>query len=129
MEILEEYLYLLQEGHHAYLATVNPNGTPQCTPVWITYNHPFVEINTAKGRRKYKNIMKNPWVSIVVSDKNNFYKYMAIKGKVEKIIDEQNEAREHIRKLGITYTGQPFEPPKEEVRVILRIKIERVSYH
>ncbi len=40
----------------AVLATVNPDGTPQASPVWFDYKEGFVRVNSAKGRQKDKNM-------------------------------------------------------------------------
>ena len=38
------------------LATVNEDGSPSCTPVWVDYDGECVVVNTAVGRQKERNV-------------------------------------------------------------------------
>ena len=40
----------------AQLATLNPDGSPQVTPVWVDYDGTHVLVNTARGRVKDRNL-------------------------------------------------------------------------
>ena len=42
----------------AFLATINPNGTPQVTPTWVDTDGEHLLINTKVGTVKYRNIKK-----------------------------------------------------------------------
>ena len=47
------------------LATLNADGSPQVTPVWVDFDGTHVLVNTAKGRVKAKNLAREPRVAIV----------------------------------------------------------------
>ncbi len=41
---------MLEGKNFVYLATVNPDGTPQVTPTWVDTDGKFILVNTAIGR-------------------------------------------------------------------------------
>ncbi len=124
--IPDSHMDLLLEGHVAHLATVNPDNTPQVSPIWVDYDGEFVLFNTATGRKKYRNIERNRAVALSITDKSNPYRYLLIQGEVVEKDFDQEKARKHIAMLGIRYYGQEFIPPETEERVILKIKTKHV---
>ncbi len=125
--IPENYLDLFDKKVFAGLATLMPNGSPQVTPVWIDYDGENVVFNTATGRQKDKNLQADGRVSLAMSDPDNPYRYLEVRGTVvERTLDG---ADDHINKMAKKYLGQdvyPFRQPGE-VRVIYKIKPERTN--
>ena len=120
--IPEKYVDLFSKKAFANLATVNPDGTPQVTPVWVDYDGTHVLVNSARGRRKDKNMETNPAVAISILDPDNPYRYLEVRGRVAEITEDG--ADEHIDKMAKKYLGQdkyPFRQPGE-VRVIFKIQ-------
>jgi PPOX class probable F420-dependent enzyme len=125
--IPENYKDLFEKKAFANLATVNADGTPQVTPVWVDYDGDYVLVNSARGRRKDKNMERNRAVALSIQDPDNPYRYLEVRGSVAEIT-EQN-ADTHIDKMAKKYIGQdkyPWSKP-DEVRVIYKIKPERTS--
>lgn len=109
-----------------FIATTMKDGSPQVTPVWANYENGHVLVNTAEGRLKHKNVLRDPRVALSVVDKKNFLDMTSIRGKVVEIIDDYDYA--HADKLTKKYLGlerYPFKQ-KNEKRIILKIKPERV---
>jgi PPOX class probable F420-dependent enzyme len=120
--IPEKYVDLFSKKAFANLATVNPDGTPQVTPVWVDYDGTHVLVNSARGRRKDKNMETIPAVAISILDPDNPYRYLEVRGRVAEITEDG--ADEHIDKMAKKYLGQdkyPFRQPGE-VRVIFKIQ-------
>lgn len=106
----------------AFLATVQPDGTPQVTPVWFDVHDGKVRINTAAGRVKHRNMTKNAAVAVAIADPANPYRYLQVRGKVSNVTQEGADA--HIDSLAMKYLGQdkyPFRQPGEQ-RVIFEIE-------
>ncbi len=125
--IPEKYTDLFQKRAFANLATLNADGSPQNTPVWCDYDGACVIVNTARGRRKDRNMRRDPRVALSIMDPENPYRYLEIRGKVVEITEQG--ADEHIDKLAKKYLGldrYPYRQPGE-VRVIHRVKPERFS--
>jgi PPOX class probable F420-dependent enzyme len=126
--IPENYLDLFKKKAFANLATVNPDGTPQVTPVWVDYDGKHVLVNSARGRRKDKNMESNPAVALSIMDPDNPYRYLEVRGRVAEITEQG--ADEHIDKMAKKYIDQDRYPwrKSDEVRVLYKIEPERVSH-
>jgi pyridoxamine 5'-phosphate oxidase family protein len=65
-------LAYLREGHLGRLATIQPNGAPQVSPVGFTYNEELQSIDIRGYRmsksQKYRNVASNDKVAFVVDD-------------------------------------------------------------
>lgn len=125
--IPENYRDLLTKKAFAHLATVMPDGTPQVTPVWIDYDGTHVLINSARGRRKDKNIEANRAIAFSILDPDNPYRYLEIRGTVEEITEAG--ADRHIDTMAKKYIGADRYPWRKpgEVRVLYKIKPEHTS--
>jgi PPOX class probable F420-dependent enzyme len=125
--IPEKFRDLLTKKAFAHLGTVMPDGSPQVTPVWFDFDGTHVRINSAKGRVKDKNMRRNGRVALAIQDPENPYRYLAVRGRVEEITEAGADA--HIDSLAKKYLGQDRYPNRRagEVRVIYRIRPERVS--
>jgi PPOX class probable F420-dependent enzyme len=118
-----QFLDLLQ-GKKAFasLATVMPDGSPQVTPVWFDYEGGLVRVNSAKGRVKSRNMAQGAPVALAIMDPENPYRYLQIRGRVKRVIEEGASA--HIDSLAKKYLDKdkyPFAQPGE-VRVMFEIE-------
>ena len=119
-EIPTDYLDLLTEKLSiAHFATINPDGTPQITPVWVDYVDGHILINGASGRIKDRNVRENPAVALSITDPDNPFRYLAIQGRVVAIIDDVT--REHADKLVRKYTDEPGYSGSDDPRHMRRI--------
>jgi PPOX class probable F420-dependent enzyme len=117
---------LLEKKAFANLATLNADGSPQVTPVWVDFDGSNVLVNTARGRVKTKKLAREPRVPLSISDPENPYRYLGIQGRVADMTEAGADA--HIDKMAKKYMGKdtyPFRAPGE-VRVILKITPEKV---
>jgi PPOX class probable F420-dependent enzyme len=124
---LERYVDLFEKKAFANLATINRDGTPQVTPVWVDYDGEHVIVNSARGRRKDRNMQANAAVALSIMDPDNPYRYLEVRGHVESITE--NGADQHIDKMAKKYLGADKYPGRKpgEVRVIYKIKPEHTS--
>ena len=116
---------LLEKKAFANLSTLNADGSPQVTPVWVDFDGTHVLVNTAKGRVKTKNLEREPRVALAISEPENPYRYLGIQGRVTEITESGADA--HIDKMAHKYMGKdyPFRAPGE-VRVIVKIAPDKV---
>ncbi|MGE0489031.1 MAG: PPOX class F420-dependent oxidoreductase [Vulcanimicrobiota bacterium] len=122
MSIPDNYQDILEKPVLAHLCTLLPDGTPQSTPVWFHYRDGMIEVNSAKGRRKDKNMRARPQVALSMLDPDNSYRYLEVRGEVVTITEEGADA--HIDMLAKKYLGvdsYPYRSPAE-TRVIYKIK-------
>jgi PPOX class probable F420-dependent enzyme len=107
------------------VATLLPNGQPQVSPVWATYDGDDILMSTLESRQKFRNLSKDPRVSVLVFPMSDPYIYAELRGEITMT---REGGRELIDRLALAYTGEPYpvEPP-DEVRVVLRLKIDKVA--
>ncbi len=118
---------ILHKKSFAHLATLMSDGTPQVNPVWVDEKDGYVLINSAVGRVKDKNIRSNPHVAFSVTDPDNPYRMLAVRGRVVEYITEGANA--HIDSMAKKYMGldqYPLRKPGEQ-RVIYKIAPESVA--
>ena len=121
MNITKEAIKILEGKNFASLATINRDGSPQVSVVWIDYKDNHILINTAKNRIKTNNMERDPRVSISVTDAKNPYYQITFKGIVKNI--SESNADDHIHSLAKKYLNQDKYPISDkEIRVIVRIK-------
>ena len=117
---------LLKKPAFANLATLNADGSPQVTPVWVDFDGKHVIVNTARGRVKTRNLGREPRVALSIADPENPYRYLGIQGRVVEMTEAGGDA--HIDAMAKKYLGKdtyPFRAPGE-VRVIVKIAPEKV---
>jgi len=130
MAIPEAFHDLFRRRTFAQFATVLPDGTPHVTPVWIDYD-PEAEqllVNTARGRRKERNVRENPKVGVSMLDPEDPYRYVSVRGRVVEVTEEG--AVEHIDSLARRYMDRekyPHHGEEQGQRVIIRISTDRVA--
>ena len=118
---------LIDEPNLAFLATVNPDGSPQLTPVWIDRDDGSLLVNTAIGRTKDRNMRRDARVAVSIVDRDDDYRKIDVRGRVVDIVDGE-EAERHIDALARKYLDEATYPWRHETerRVVFRIRPERV---
>lgn len=118
----EKSVKLLQDKNLVFIATLMKDGSPQLSPVWADYEKGHILVNTAEGRIKHKNILRDPRVAISVVSNNNPLDMTTIRGKVVEVISDYEYL--HADKLTQKYLGRPHYPFKREneKRIILKIE-------
>jgi PPOX class probable F420-dependent enzyme len=111
---------ILEKRSYAHVATIDADGKPQVTPVWIDYDGEYLLNNSQRGRKKDRNLRERPQVAISVQDPDNPYRYLGIQGRVVDITEEG--AAEHIHKLSHKYGGRDYPLKPGDVRVIYKIQ-------
>lgn len=127
-EVPAKFRDLMQKKAFGHLATLMPDGSPQVTPVWFDFDGRHVRVNSAKGRMKDKNMRRDGRVALAISDPDNPYRYLEIRGRVVEITESSADA--HIDSLAKKYMGVDTYPYRQsgEVRVIYKIEPRRFSF-
>ncbi len=115
---------LLDGTTFAVVATVNPDGAPQSSVVWVKRDGDDVLFSTIRGRRKTRNMERDPRVSIMLYDPADPYRYVEVRGTVT--LTEEG-GPELIQELSRKYDGVPFtEGRPDNVRVVVRVTPTRM---
>jgi PPOX class probable F420-dependent enzyme len=116
---------LLDGRNFAVLATVNPDGGPQSSVVWLTRDGDNVLFSTVAGRRKHRNVLRDPRVSVSVWDAEDPYSYVELRGRAAITEDV---GRRLDTGLSWKYDGKDPEPdPPGAVRLVLRLVVEKAT--
>ncbi|WP_020496208.1 PPOX class F420-dependent oxidoreductase [Sciscionella marina] len=128
MPILNEAVRAIIDGrNYATVATVNPDGSPQTSVVWCERDGDDLLFSTIKGRRKTRNMERDPRVSISILDSTDPYQYAELRGTVTITTEG---GRELIDKLSNAYQGADFRAdPEGTIRVVVRLTPEKVTGH
>jgi PPOX class probable F420-dependent enzyme len=104
----------------ASVTTLLPDGTPMTHPLWVDTDGEHILLNTEVHRRKYRNVERDPRVTVMIVDPKNPYAYVEVRGTVTETVTG-SEARAHIDALAQKYTGQNYAGTIQSERVILKI--------
>jgi len=117
---------LLNGKNLVFLATTMADGSPQVTPVWGNFADSYILINTAEGRIKHKNILRDPRVAISVVDAKNPLDMTSIRGDVVEILPDYEY--KHADFLTKQYMGKEKYPFKQldEKRITLKIEPKKI---
>ncbi len=116
VELSDDVRKALEAPNFWHLATVNPDGSPQSTAVWIHTRGDKILVNSALGRKKPRNIEHDPRVALSFHEHTgDAYHSFGLQGRVvETIVGDQAEA--DIDFLAQKYIGQspyPWRSPGE----------------
>ncbi|AOP50345.1 PPOX class F420-dependent oxidoreductase [Streptomyces lydicus] len=119
---------LLDTPVFVIVSTVQPDGSPQASPVWVKRDGDDLLISTTVGRRKERNIRRDPRVSVVVQPSDSPYTYAEVRGTATLTTEGGQEL---IDELSRKYTGKPYaefnpESGKDAERVVVRITPRKV---
>ena len=120
-------LRLLDGKNYAVLATVNPDGSPQTSVIWVGRDGADVLFSTVEGRKKHRNMVRDPRVSISVIDWVDPENYIELRGRVSMTPDV---GRQLDTQLSWKYDGKdPGEDRPGAVRVVVRLVVDKVTGH
>jgi PPOX class probable F420-dependent enzyme len=106
------------------LSTVQPDGSPQSSVVWIKRDGDDVVFSTVEGRRKHLNMARDPRISLLVNPPDHPYRYLELRGEVTMT---REGGRELIDELCRKYLGHDYRNDgPEDVRVVVRLSPRKV---
>ena len=119
---------LFDASTYAVLSTVNADGSPQSSVVWIRRDGDELLMSTIRGRRKAANMARDPRVSLCAYDPADPFQYVDVRGTVTMVEEGGDEL---IDELSRAYTAKSWKRRPAEVRLVVRLTpskvIERVS--
>ena len=137
MELREDVRAFLEEPRFAVLATANEDGSPQQTVMWYELRGDIVMMNTRRGRKKDRNLLRNPRASLCIEDG---FRYVTLDGTIA-MIEDQRVAHDDIVALALRYqraagVDDPAEAERmareefgKQERITLHLAIDRVDVH
>ena len=121
MRLDNKTIQMASGPNYAALTTLFQNGVPQTHVMWVDTDGENILINTEIHRFKYKNIVKDPRVTVMIWKHDDPFKFVEIRGVVIGEITGQ-DARDNIDKLSQKYWEKPYPFPVQTERIVLVIK-------
>ena len=113
----------------ATIATMEPDGQPQLSVIWISRDGDDLLVSTVAGRRKHRNLERDPRCTVLLFPKDAPYSYVEVRGTASMTLEGGRELiDEHARK----YTGAErytADDGTDNVRVVVRITPDKVVTH
>ena len=123
----EATLKLVDGKNYAVLATVNADGSPQTSVVWVGRDGGDLVFSTVEGRVKHRNMVRDPRVSVTVIDSLDPENYVELRGRVSMTPDV---GRQVDSQLSWKYDGKdPGQDRPGAVRVVVRMVVEKTNSH
>jgi PPOX class probable F420-dependent enzyme len=116
---------LLDGKNYAVLATVNADGSPQASAMWVGRDGDDLLFSTLQGRLKYRNIVRDPRVSVTVIDSADGENYVELRGRATITPDVDLRVG---HQLSWKYDGKDHaEPEPGQIRVAVRVEVEKAT--
>ncbi|MFC4010225.1 PPOX class F420-dependent oxidoreductase [Nonomuraea purpurea] len=114
---------ILDAPNVGILATINPDGSPQTSAVWVGREGDEVVISSQAGRRKERNLSRDARASLCVFDLTDPLQYVELRGTATV---SEDVGRRVAVKLAEKYEGEGagedyLALPAEVVRVVIRL--------
>lgn len=125
-EIPAHLVPLLEEPNYGHLGTIRPDDTVQVNPMWFLYDGQTIRFTHTTKRAKYRNLMRNPAMSISILDPADAFSYLEVRGRLVEVIPDP-EGDFYVL-LGRRYGNSAQQPPPDRAdRVILVMSIESTT--
>lgn len=131
MELRNDVREFLEEPRFGVLGTVNADGSPQQTVMWYELRGDTVMMNTKRGRKKDRNLLRDSRASVCVEDG---FRYVTLDGTIA-MVEDQATAQADIASLARRYhNAEEAERMARDVfgpqeRITLLLTVERVDAH
>jgi PPOX class probable F420-dependent enzyme len=131
MKIPQEVRNLIESGHPAHLVTLNPDGSPQVTLVWIGLDGDEIVAGHLPRNRKVQNIERDPRVAISIETNTksamSLTEYVVLYGQAHI---QQGGGAELLQRLAEVYIGPGVKfPPMDNPPpgYVTRIRVDRIE--
>lgn len=136
MELNDAARALIGAGADATLVTINPDGSPQVSVVWVALQSTpdgdeLVAAHLSGNYKKLRNIRRDPHVALTVlapSQPGQQREYLAVTGSARVV---EGGASELLSQLAVALLGsdEHFPPPNSPEGYLTRIRVESVGGH
>jgi PPOX class probable F420-dependent enzyme len=117
---------LLERPLFGALGTIRPDDTVQVNPMWFEYDGERVRFTHTNKRGKFRNLQRNPAMSLMLIDPDNPQSYVEARGRLVETVDDP-EGDFYVR-LGRRYGDPDTQPPPDKAdRVVLVMSVDKLN--
>jgi len=136
MTLPERVREFLDADRFATIATTDADGGPRQAVIWYRLDGDEIILNSRVGRRWPSNLVRDPRISVAVSDRADGYRWVGLTGRVT-VVEDQPTAQADIAEMARRYhADEPDEAERlirdrfeRQERVSFRVSIEAVHDH
>jgi len=117
------YLDLLDRPLFAHFATVASDGSPRVNPMWFLWDNDagILKLTHTNQRHNFRYLQKNPKVALTITDPDNQYRYLQLRGEIDHVEDDPTGA--FYNTLQQRYRGHTSEVKDRAFRVVFTIRL------
>ena len=104
-QLTDKVRKLFDDKSFAVLSTLEPDGTPHSTVVWVTLDGDDILSALPKSRRKTANLYRDPRATVVIFDPGSPYESVQVQGTASMEDDPDGLL---VEELSQKYTGGPY---------------------
>jgi PPOX class probable F420-dependent enzyme len=104
-QFTDEVRALFDGRNFAVLSTLEPDGRPHSTVVWVALDRDEIVLALPKSRRKTANLARDPRAAVAIFDADDPYQSAQVQGTAS-LRDDPDGAL--IEELSHKYTGGPY---------------------
>ncbi|MEX1078272.1 MAG: PPOX class F420-dependent oxidoreductase [Homoserinimonas sp.] len=124
--IPESHRALLDQPNIGHLATLRPDGSIQLNDMWFAFEGEHLRFTHTTTRRKFRNLLENPAMTLSVTDPGNPYRYIEVRGRLAETVTDPTGS--YFTELNARYGSVLSAPPADAAdRVILVMAIDKVN--
>jgi PPOX class probable F420-dependent enzyme len=131
VELSSDVRAFVDEPRFGVLATINADGSPQQTVMWYQLRGDTVMMNTKRGRKKDRNLLRDNRASLCIEDGQ---RYVTFDGTITMVEDQE------VAQADIAALARRYESPEDaermirddfgpQQRVTLILNVSRVEAH
>jgi len=122
VKLPDSHLDLLERPLFAHFATVAADGSPRVNPMWFLWDADagVLKLTHTNQRHNFRYLKSNPRVALSITDPDDQYRYLQVRGEIEKVEDDPTGA--FYQTLQQRYRGYTAEVKDKAVRVVFTIR-------
>jgi PPOX class probable F420-dependent enzyme len=131
VQLPESARQLIESDALAHLATINPDGSPQVTCIWVGLDGDEIVSAHLTDQQKLRNVRRDPRIALTLEGREiqppGLKQYLVVHGRARL---EEGGGPELLQRLAHTYLGPDVkfppmdDPPRGHV---MRITVERIG--
>lgn len=117
-------LELARGANFAAMSTALADGRSQTQYVWVGTDGRRLFVNTEVHRAKFRNLQRDPRVTLAIRDEADPYRFVEVRGHVVDVVRGDAAIRNN-HELARKYWGSDFPNEPESERVLVFIEADR----
>lgn len=116
---------LIDGKNFATVATLDPDGGPQTSVVWVALDDGDLVFSATEDRRKVRNLRRDPRLSLSITDAADPYRHTQLRGTATITPDP---GKTLPKTLSHKYLAQDPPPEGPDVeRVVVRLEVDKIA--